>query len=374
MKDDRVEPHQHLLAQQQRRHLFDHRGGALTLGFDRRRVRRLQPAGAIGVDDRRADADRRRRPRSPCASAAPAARCRPAPCGAFSSSSTCSKTAGATARRSCSRASSRGRPSLIGCALCDAHQREQSPPRARQMRRRRPGDRRPRRRPRRERRSIAASRDGATPARETSDCRAMPARPAASIIARSRSAASAPHAQRSRLARPSVGANARPRRRRIEHDAAADRHRRRIGAEDEAIAARQHRRRFEAQPHERASLPGAIAAIDAPAIDTRPSTSRGAVMQAHARAVLERLRAGSSSISASTRRVTLSVPGAASVSPRDDVADVDAAEVDRRALAGDRLGRALAVHLHAAHLARARRRAARRARRRRRCVPTRACR
>ena len=43
-----------------------------------------------------------------------------------------------------------------------------------------------------------------------------------------------------------------PRRPRIENQAAGNRDRRRIGAQDVAVAAREHGRRFEAQPHERA--------------------------------------------------------------------------------------------------------------------------
>ena len=77
---------------------------------------------------------------------------------------------------------------------------------------------------------------------------------------------------------------------------------------------------------------------------------RGALMDAHARAVPQRPRRRQQLQIGVDAARGLERPGATSVSPRATLVDVDAAEIDRRALAGARLGLLLAVHLHAAHL------------------------
>ena len=156
-----------------------------------------------------------------------------------------------------------------------------------------------------------------------------------------------------------VRSNAGPRRRRVEHDAAANRHRRRIGADDESIVTRQHGGRFEPQPHQRArarrnlvsrlvrrSLGGGGRSRDRDAAEH----FRRAVVHAHARAVLERLRRRQQI----DRRIDAARDAQRArrgqrFSARD-VADVDAAKIDRGALAGDRRGGRAAVHLDAAHL------------------------
>ena len=201
--------------------------------------------------------------------------------------------AGATRAKIFPRASSRGSPSLIGLALCDAATSASSDPlRLSRAPACQPVDRRPRP-PHPSPRASAARRqtcDGVSPTRQTSDAARYPRRPAASNHRHwSAPMPSASHPNRSRLARPALGSDAGPRRRRIEHHAAADRDRRRIRADDEAIAARQHRRRLEPQTRTSALVAGRDL-VDRRAGDRDAAQQfRGAVVQAHARAVFERL-------------------------------------------------------------------------------------
>ena len=257
--------------------------------------------------------DRRRRPRSPCAWAAPAAPRRPAPCAAFRSSTTFSKMAGDDAREDLLARFLARQPVAHRIAPCAtprrARQRDRPPARDAPRRQSIAGRDDPARRERAEHGCDPCRRHAAraTPA-TTARC---PARPAPSIIASDRAdavVAGDPQVARE-LAWPSavrtpgrVGAA-------IEHHAAADRDRRRVGAQDEAIAARQHRRRFEPQRGRARRRPARSRSPTSPAIETRPSTSAVPWCTRTRAPCLSGLRRGSRSISASTRRVTLSASG-----------------------------------------------------------------
>ena len=64
----------------------------------------------------------------------------------------------------------------------------------------------------------------------------------------------------------------------------------------------------------------------------------GALMETHAGAVLERLGAGSTSTTASASRVSSNAPGVTSACPRCRSLDLDARQIDRGALTGERFG------------------------------------
>ena len=162
------------------------RAGASTLAAMRGGVGRLQPAGAIRSTIARAHADRRRRPRSPCASAAPAVgadqRLAPPSGRRPPVRRSPARRARTPLARFFARQAVAHRVRLVG----RGHQRDERSPARSEDAPHRPGDRRATTTParRRARCTVVARCDGAHARRVTPATPvAMPARPAASIIA-----------------------------------------------------------------------------------------------------------------------------------------------------------------------------------------------
>ena len=148
------------------------------------------------------------------------------------------------------------------------------------------------------------------------------------------------------------GADRRARRARIQNQTAANRHRRRIGAQDVAVAAREDRRCFEPKPGERSPPRGDRLNRPGRGADQRHTAENlgGALMEPHPGSVLQGLGAGQDLDDGVGQPRFLERTRCHECLPARDLVDFHPGQVDRGPLAGHRLRALLAMHLHAANL------------------------